>query len=55
LKCFLKGTYWQSAEDMHKKTADLLKAVSLQGMLRGLEDLGAMCSSDGNYFEGDKI
>lgn len=58
LKSSLKGTHFQSAEEIHNKTTELLKALS-QNDLRGcFEDWNTMerpAACDGNYLNRDNM
>jgi hypothetical protein len=59
LKISLKGTRFQSTEDIHNKTAKLLKALSQTDFRRCFEDwkarMGQCVASDGNYFESGNM
>jgi hypothetical protein len=59
LKCSLKVTRFQSFDDIHKKTAELLQALSQDDFRRCFEackaHMGRCVASDGNYFEGNNM
>jgi hypothetical protein len=56
LKSLLKGTHYQSNEDIHKKMAKLLKPLSKNDFRRYFQQWKAhmwwSVASDGNSFEG---
>jgi hypothetical protein len=56
LKSLLKGTHLQAVEDIHKRMAELLRALSQKYFRRCFKTrkayMGWCVASNGNYFEG---
>jgi hypothetical protein len=59
LKSFVRGTHFQSFEDIHKKIAELLKELSQNDFRRCFEAwktcVRQCVTSNGNCFEGDNL
>jgi hypothetical protein len=59
LKSLLKGTHFQSCEDINNKMEALLKALSQNDLWRYFRALKAhmqgCITANGNYFEGDNV
>jgi hypothetical protein len=59
LKHSLKGTYFQSIEDIKRKTMDLLKGFTqndIQKCFHAWKECMQHCiEAQGNYFEGDNL